>query len=839
MDVALPPEIRDYIASFIQNTAELLALAMTCRNWKSTIIPQHLEYRVIRCSMFSGVWQHLAENPRLAKNVTQLFVTLRRGQYPVPHLLPSTLYKQLPIRRTMEAAFYQESIIACCYALKVMKNLHLIQWTALPEESYTNGTSFEGDIWTAVQQLPDLESLSFNFQCALDTRRGIYNQPDCSLWSVSNLRRISLRHLPFPQGVHLLVGLRSLLLHSPRLESLIIYFNGQDIVFPAITLPNLTSFKFVLNIEYFSPPETPSTALTRFLEVNPSLERVEWVGVFPAALEDLSLPSLRHIHGDDHKNGLHNVLNTVTEAPRAIETISQLRLNGQILETFGNIDGEALRRIDLTWFHSTEQIIQLAQLCPRLTWLSVPAVDYLRDYNNASSQPIVRLPVKLCQRHALRIVLGYDAILQAPSAESITKSGRTRTNFPAPGFHSGAFIRAPVPTHSSNSGPGEYRLPSPGARPSSASGIISKRQTSFYSPPESAERAASPGFPTPSHQAYSPSATEILSTGLSETSASSPLKEYRNYQAWIQSARAHTEEVKKLGSSFPIVWVLVEGHNIPPTALGGLYVGKAGRHLERGAAIPYNGQEVPVSVYEVLVPAFNVFRYTLSETPIAGQLAHMTLGTEQVKERHNELKATIFVEDSRTYKRLMEFKATLLVEEYDRTHELKTFKATISTENHRTLELSRDFFASFQIEDTKAFRIASNFGASVNIYGALRSSQFTATISVDDQYSLRQLSEVKTVILVDDSQSMAGKRWVDARDALAGVVDSVSQYGQEGVDIHFLNEERFGMALKEGYVVNELFDSVRPQGVSLSKASFMTCNIYVIKLQVKHPLVKG
>jgi len=46
---------------------------------------------------------------------------------------------------------------------------------------------------------------------------------------------------------------------------------------------------------------------------------------------------------------------------------------------------------------------------------------------------------------------------------------------------------------------------------------------------------------------------------------------------------------------------------------------------------------------------------------------------------------------------------------------------------------------------------------------------------------------------VDDSASMAGERWEQARTALMGVAKMAAMYG---VDVYFLNSKRVGKELK-------------------------------------------
>ncbi|KAF8678328.1 von Willebrand factor (vWF) type A domain [Rhizoctonia solani] len=79
---------------------------------------------------------------------------------------------------------------------------------------------------------------------------------------------------------------------------------------------------------------------------------------------------------------------------------------------------------------------------------------------------------------------------------------------------------------------------------------------------------------------------------------------------------------------------------------------------------------------------------------------------------------------------------------------------------------------------------------------------------------LDMLRRYKTVMIVDDSSSMEGTSWTEAREALAGLADAAAKYDQEGIDVHFLNDERVGINMKNGVEVKRLFDYVHPNGIT-------------------------
>ncbi|WRT69644.1 uncharacterized protein IL334_006633 [Kwoniella shivajii] len=79
---------------------------------------------------------------------------------------------------------------------------------------------------------------------------------------------------------------------------------------------------------------------------------------------------------------------------------------------------------------------------------------------------------------------------------------------------------------------------------------------------------------------------------------------------------------------------------------------------------------------------------------------------------------------------------------------------------------------------------------------------------------LEMLKEYDTVFLVDDSTSMAGDRWSQARLALMEVAEIAARYDENGVDIYFLNSKRVGKELRAAHEVEDLFRGLEPKGAT-------------------------
>lgn len=61
---------------------------------------------------------------------------------------------------------------------------------------------------------------------------------------------------------------------------------------------------------------------------------------------------------------------------------------------------------------------------------------------------------------------------------------------------------------------------------------------------------------------------------------------------------------------------------------------------------------------------------------------------------------------------------------------------------------------------------------------------------------------------------MAGRRWAETREALAGLADVASHYDLDGIDLHFLNDRRVGRNMKNAQVVKALFNQIDPDGIT-------------------------
>ncbi|KAF8518752.1 carbohydrate-binding module family 12 protein [Gautieria morchelliformis] len=128
-------------------------------------------------------------------------------------------------------------------------------------------------------------------------------------------------------------------------------------------------------------------------------------------------------------------------------------------------------------------------------------------------------------------------------------------------------------------------------------------------------------------------------------------------QRWIHDAQARAAEFHQHGPKGPVTWLLVNGRNIPPSAIlggeedgqpifiarafleGGIHVGKAGRQFEQGAVIGYKHKEIQLSTYEVLIGDARGIRWVDTQ----GHLRPRALGCRLVEGGQNETGSPMYI----------------------------------------------------------------------------------------------------------------------------------------------------------------------------------------------------
>ncbi|EFY86753.1 von Willebrand factor [Metarhizium acridum CQMa 102] len=97
-------------------------------------------------------------------------------------------------------------------------------------------------------------------------------------------------------------------------------------------------------------------------------------------------------------------------------------------------------------------------------------------------------------------------------------------------------------------------------------------------------------------------------------------------------------------------------------------------------------------------------------------------------------------------------------------------------------------------------------------------------VSDGDRYA--NLANFDTILLIDDSGSMAGNLWSEAKDALISIAEIVTTYDEDGIDMYFLNHMSRELQgdkskAKGGYynvtrkdTIERIFSHVHPSGAT-------------------------
>lgn len=118
----IPIDVLLYIIEFVDHPKDLLAFALTARALCAAIIPQHINYRRISCSVSSDhVWKHLLDTPNVCSRIRYLSTEFGE-QTEIPRLCRTDSDSMtLPMRGRDYTLFSQ--------ALSKMVNLKVLKHT--------------------------------------------------------------------------------------------------------------------------------------------------------------------------------------------------------------------------------------------------------------------------------------------------------------------------------------------------------------------------------------------------------------------------------------------------------------------------------------------------------------------------------------------------------------------------------------------------------------------------------------------------------------------------------------------------------------------------------------
>ncbi|KAG9119163.1 hypothetical protein FRC07_005962, partial [Ceratobasidium sp. 392] len=105
-------------------------------------------------------------------------------------------------------------------------------------------------------------------------------------------------------------------------------------------------------------------------------------------------------------------------------------------------------------------------------------------------------------------------------------------------------------------------------------------------------------------------------------------------------------------------------------------------------------------------------------------------------------------------------------------------------------------------------------------------------LDMDREVALEQLMKYDTQFLIDDSGSMGGSLWIEARDALMGIAQAALQHDADGIEVYFLNAAEKGQTVHSEDDVEQLFESVHPtSGTPTGERLEQILTAYIVRLE--------
>ncbi|KAJ7111616.1 hypothetical protein C8R43DRAFT_1041063 [Mycena crocata] len=391
-----PAETLDQIVSLIHLTSDLLSLALACKSLNTIIIPDHLEFRHVRCDpRRQNLWRALAQRPLSATRIHTL------------ELLPeSTAFHPL-----VQKPLFIDPVSTPLVPKSVIANVHAM--SALPYCmrdlcGLSCGEECEKVLASAIAQMQGLYRLGWNHNQFLQTHAPIAPIFESLLQTCPNLRELEITHHDVSRGyfhsffppawkstnltlvslsvrrarVSVLEPYKHLpdmflmLSHCPSLHDLRLAFESRDEIdmdplFEHGKWPQLT--RLILEGDIQSPP---ISMLNNFIRYHTHMEILslpqKWI---PRPLP--ALPRLRWLSSPDMRRHISNGLHfphleyvEMTKASSGFPTTSDLSMSMDRLRSF-----PALRGIT-TSIQSRTMLQRLADTVPHLERLSLAAAPW-------------------------------------------------------------------------------------------------------------------------------------------------------------------------------------------------------------------------------------------------------------------------------------------------------------------------------------------------------------------------------------------------------------------------------------------------------------------------------
>ncbi|PPQ87696.1 hypothetical protein CVT25_011463 [Psilocybe cyanescens] len=391
----LPFDVKEIVLNLITSPRDLVSLALTCRDWASTIIPYYLYRELDMRINYSEIWRALAERPYLAKGTHTLRLSeASRNKSTLPQCPGPTL----DMLRNMTLA------------LEGFTSLRKFSWTGSH-----NALQIDQSFLEALARCPALDELDLG-PVSLQSDHRIPSIS--SLWKFPRLIKLALKGDWDLCGVDFFY--LSLINNSPNLEELSILYGPASSHFTSCSLQKLRKLHLWHDSLYIQFPESElypfDVQILDFLRNHPNIEDLRWLTwswnrlTFPSGF----LPSLKRLRAYGH------LYRSLLQDPTLIEKrkwecISRATLTSDmpILE---QIDLSCLKEMRLLNFEGFDSLKRLADLAPSITILAIPSFGPPININCGTHSPP---PGYMPSVSDLHLENYFECLAQFPSLETL------------------------------------------------------------------------------------------------------------------------------------------------------------------------------------------------------------------------------------------------------------------------------------------------------------------------------------------------------------------------------------------------------------------------------------
>ncbi|TFY82010.1 hypothetical protein EWM64_g2000 [Hericium alpestre] len=398
---AMPAELLDEVASFLDTRSDLLSFALTCRALKQIVIPRHSEYRFVRCHYrYLDVWRHFIQRPDLARHVRTLEVVDAEDGPTGPPQIPSVaLCSDRPFAFQLSQFTIHDALTELKKALSSMKNLQSFhfQTMASRHDVFDGSVDDEAAVWDTVSKLPSVQDIRRVHSMDPKARAqslSVPAMPELSTWRMTDLKSFALCDVMRPQTCHDTINhfIPAVLQSSSSLEKLNLAIITHPIHLSMASLFETRSFPMLrdLKLNIRRNIHLNREAYSLLLERTPSIEHFASWDMTLRPLRSGSLPALKSLSlgtGPD-RDAVSDLLSDSSLAPRKMEKLCGIHLSTFYVGVLRTLDPHALRRLELNYFESFDVLKDAVALFPQLMWLRIPARDYTYDWSGATRQPL-------------------------------------------------------------------------------------------------------------------------------------------------------------------------------------------------------------------------------------------------------------------------------------------------------------------------------------------------------------------------------------------------------------------------------------------------------------------